>query len=193
MNQIPSNQDYYSHLVKESFFGKIYRSFILYPVLRLFTGSSFLDVGCGIGRMLSKGHPSSCLGIDINYNAIMHCRNIGLSAHLIPQNGLFPLEANAFHVVICDQVIEHLSSPRLLLSEIFRVLRPRGRLIVGVPCKKGFYSDPDHKTFYTKETLLSILRSFGFTPFITFYFPFPFAFFGNFFTFQYLYVILHKD
>lgn len=193
MSSLQESNDYFYYLIKESFFGKIYRSFILYPFLRSITGRCFLDVGCGIGRMLSTGCVSCCCGLDVNKNAIEYCKSLGKKAFLIPESGFFPLDSHSYSVAICDQVIEHLSCPKLLLSELYRVLKPGGRLIVGVPCMKGYLSDSDHKHYYTRSMLLEVITSAGFSKSFSFYFPFPFPVFGRFFSFQYLYVVLHKS
>lgn len=47
--------------------------------------------------------------------------------------GLPFLQSNQFDVVICEQVLEHLTEVRTPLVELHRVLRPGGLLILGVP------------------------------------------------------------
>lgn len=44
-----------------------------------------------------------------------------------------PREENAYDLVICTEVLEHLLWPHRVLQEIGRVLRPEGRVIVGIP------------------------------------------------------------
>jgi len=44
-----------------------------------------------------------------------------------------PFCDEAFDIVICEQVLEHLAHPENTLLEIGRVLRPGGLLILGVP------------------------------------------------------------
>ena len=185
--------DYFLHLINESWHGRFYRTSIRYPFLRFLTGNTFLDVGCGIGRMLSTGSSSSSLGLDINASAITHCRQKNLNVRLINPDGSFPVSSSSFDVVICDQVLEHIADPSFLLLEISRVLCTNGKFIVGVPCAKGYYSDPDHKIFYQLSNLVSTINSFGFFKSYHFYFPFPFPIFGRFFSFQYLYVVFRKS
>lgn len=99
-----------------------------------------LDVGVGRGRMIgyirSQGVAEliDFCGIDIKpndpgavydshlWNLVQGDVDIGL-----------PFESNKFDIVICEQVIEHLSNPEFALQEIGRVLRPDGLLVVGVP------------------------------------------------------------
>ena len=44
-----------------------------------------------------------------------------------------PYAAESADICICEQVIEHLEDPGLVLREIGRVLRPGGLLVLGVP------------------------------------------------------------
>lgn len=48
--------------------------------------------------------------------------------------GLPMVESNAYDIVICEQVIEHLEQPERLSAELFRILKPGGVAILGVPC-----------------------------------------------------------
>ncbi len=43
------------------------------------------------------------------------------------------LESSRYDVLICEQVLEHLYNPQIALSEMYRVLRPSGRMVLGVP------------------------------------------------------------
>src|SRR5205085_3091969 len=47
--------------------------------------------------------------------------------------GLPQLPSNAYDVVVCEQVLEHLQHCEDALAELVRVLRPSGLLVVGVP------------------------------------------------------------
>ncbi|MDC1403210.1 methyltransferase domain-containing protein [Crocinitomicaceae bacterium] len=44
-----------------------------------------------------------------------------------------PLEDNCFDVVFCNHVMEHVDDPNQCMSELFRVMRPRGWAIMQVP------------------------------------------------------------
>ncbi|QDU30150.1 hypothetical protein ETAA8_52690 [Anatilimnocola aggregata] len=47
--------------------------------------------------------------------------------------GLPCLESEAYDIIVCEQVLEHLHDPGLAMREMVRVLRPGGRLVWGVP------------------------------------------------------------
>lgn len=43
------------------------------------------------------------------------------------------LESNRYDLVVSEQVLEHLHNPHIALAEMYRVLRPGGRMVLGVP------------------------------------------------------------
>jgi SAM-dependent methyltransferase len=83
-----------------------------------------------------------------------------------------PFKNNTFDCVISSQVIEHIPYDDVLFTEMSRVLRPGGRLIIGTPdystvgwqlieplyglmAPGGYYDE--HITHYSRESLLEIL------------------------------------
>ncbi|MEZ5616582.1 MAG: methyltransferase domain-containing protein, partial [Rhodocyclaceae bacterium] len=83
-----------------------------------------------------------------------------------------PFDDGAFDAVVLDNVLEHIDRPEALLAEIRRVLEPDGRLLAGVPGRKGFALDPDHKVHYDEATLLRLLEHNGFACERVFHMPF---------------------
>ncbi len=189
MGSSTNYKEYHEYLKKTSFLGKIYRKVFLFPFLRFKTGPRFVDLGCGIGDFLSYGDKGS-VGLDTNIFNINFLKDKHLNGYHIEDDGIFPLKDNSFKVVISDQVLEHIVDPRKFISEIKRILKKGGKIIIGVPCKKGFQIDPDHKVFYELDNLKDLFLS---DPKIRitdyFYFPFPFKFFGKFIKIQSLYMI----
>lgn len=191
MNSPSSHQyrSYFEYLKVQSLFGRIYRRYFLYPHLLKKLGPVFLDVGCGVGLFLSCGSRQS-LGLDVNSYCVEWARTQGLNADLIGMDGSFPVHDSSFPAIMCDQVLEHIEDPGFLLSEIDRVLRPNGKVIIGIPLKKGFAADPDHKHPYNLSHLVETVNTYSSLNYSShFYFPFPIEFFGNFFSWQYLYVV----
>jgi SAM-dependent methyltransferase len=47
--------------------------------------------------------------------------------------GMPTLGSNRYDLVIAEQVLEHLHNPGLALAEMARIVRPGGRLVIGVP------------------------------------------------------------
>lgn len=100
-----------------------------------------LDIGTwdGVIRMYTEVHPGA---ETINYHAVdifpMGEDFVYKSAswtfhHIDLEQGLPGLEPERYNTVICEQVLEHLHNPRLALADMYRVLRPGGKLLLGVP------------------------------------------------------------
>ena len=151
--------EYFAYLAGRSRLGLIYRNHFLYPRLARHLDGDVLDVGCGIGDLL-RFRPGT-VGVDINPATVAFCQRDGLDVRLMQPDEL-PFAAAAFDRVVLDNVLEHLEAPAPLLTEITRVLRPGGRLIIGVPGIKGYAGDPDHKTFYDERRLVETLAHAGF-------------------------------
>lgn len=93
-----------------------------------------LDVGCGTGDFLRVARPRGwgVSGTEISPYATKAARTQELTVveGEVWEAG-FPSEA--FDVVTCWHVIEHASSPRRVVEEIHRVLRPGGWLVLATP------------------------------------------------------------
>lgn len=73
-----------------------------------------------------------------------------------------PLESNTFDCVICSEVIEHIGQPHLALTEIFRVLKPGGLLLLSSPFLYPIHGDPADYGRYTGQYYNDQLKSIGF-------------------------------
>jgi SAM-dependent methyltransferase len=164
-------KEYFEYLNKRSHLGFLYRKYWLYPRLSKLLVGKTLDVGCGVGDMLSFRPDTT--GVDINPLTVEWCRSQGRDVFEMIEDVL-PFASGSFQSVMLDNVIEHLYEPTALLSEIYRVLHPGGTLVVGVPGLRGYASDADHKTFYDKEKLVDVMNAAGFTMSRLMYLPFPF-------------------
>lgn len=153
------HDQYFDYLKGRSRLGGWYRRHWLYPRLARRLRGSTLDIGCGIGDMLAF-RPAT-IGTDINPRTVEYCRSIGLEAHLMEPDRL-PFEAGRFDSALLDNVLEHVPQPAALLDDVRRVLKPGGRLLVGVPGRRGWDSDPDHKVRYDERSLSDCLQRAGF-------------------------------
>lgn len=104
-----------------------------------FSGKKVLDVGAGNGYVLSKyaQEGAHVVGADITKKAIDLCRKrfglLGLEGNFVLGNAeTLPFEPESFDCVCCMGVLHHTPSPRKAVDEIFRVLKPGGRLIAMV-------------------------------------------------------------
>ncbi len=153
------HRKYFEYLRQRSRFALFYRNYWLYPRLSKELHGHVLDVGCGVGDLLAF-RPNTT-GVDINPHTVAWCRSNGLDVHEMI-NDVLPFEDQLFQGAVLDNVLEHIADPRALLSEISRVLVSKGVLVVGVPGKRGYAADSDHKIFYEKALLVEVLGYAGF-------------------------------
>jgi SAM-dependent methyltransferase len=150
---------YFDYLMRRSRLGQFYRRHLLYPRLVKRLRGRLLDVGCGIGDMISFHQDS--VGVDINQRTVDYCRQRGAEAYVMEPDRL-PFAESTFDSLLLDNVLEHIAEPEPLLAEARRVLRPGGRLLVGVPGQRGWDSDPDHKVHYDEAALVTRMAASGF-------------------------------
>lgn len=150
---------YFNYLQSRSRLGLAYRNLVLYPRLCRHLHGRALDVGCGIGDLL-RFRPETH-GVDINPRTVAWCNQNGLKASLMEPDCL-PFSASDFDSAILDNVLEHIEHPSALLAEVHRVVKPGGTFLVGVPGRKGYACDADHKVFYDSERLTAVVTQAGF-------------------------------
>lgn len=155
MNQ----QEYFNYLKSRSRLADLYRRKLLYPALAKQFSGKVLDVGCGIGDFLA--FRENTVGIDINTFNVQYCKERNLEAYEI-KNGVYPFAEKVFDGVILDNVLEHLPDPIPTIREVSRVLKSKGVFIIGVPGKKGYTMDSDHKHFYDESKLEKLLKEHGY-------------------------------
>lgn len=101
-----------------------------------------VDVGCGNGAYTAAiaGDASSVVGIDIERQWLTaFCSRQEDQAARVPlaQSAAeyLPLAGASFDVAFCIETLEHVRDERRALDELFRILRPGGRLVLIVPNK----------------------------------------------------------
>ncbi len=151
---------------------------------RVPAGARVLDVGCGEGRFTAELARAGreAVGIDVAAEPLRraHARARGgaLDLRLVPADGPWPLEDVSFDAVWAGEVVEHVADTAGWLSEVRRVLRSGGSLVLSTPAHdrlaravlgvsaRAFAArfDPrsEHLRFYTRRALAALLEDFGF-------------------------------
>ncbi|MBW3015151.1 glycosyltransferase [Candidatus Woesearchaeota archaeon] len=134
---------------------------------------AILDVGCGSSKIMQQLNQG--IGLDILFKKLRYLKKTN---KYLSQGSVFalPFKDDKFDIVICSQVIEHIPADDIIFTELKRVLRKGGILIIGTPDYKkltwrfiewiygkvmpGAYAD-EHITHYTKKSLKRKLKQFG--------------------------------
>lgn len=128
------------------------------PSLTRFTGR-VLDVGCG-----SKPYKSYCLnvseyiGLEIDTLENRHRKK----ADFFYDGSVFPFENNSFDCILNNEVFEHVFNPVEFLSEINRVLKKDGLLLISVPFVWDEHEQPHDYARYSSFGLKYLLEKAGF-------------------------------
>ena len=88
-----------------------------------------LDFGCGGGYVLNSIKCKKKFGIEINPSAKKQATKFGIQIH----ESLSEVHDNSLDVVISNSALEHIDSPRVVLSEFNRILKKNGKLMISVP------------------------------------------------------------
>lgn len=155
------------------------RAFLLAHVA---PGDTVLDLGCGAGELsaalLQDG--ATPIAVDVAHEALRRARERvpGLDARLWRPGRPLPVEDASVDVAWAGEVIEHVVDVAPWLSEVRRVLRPRGTLLLTTPdhgpvtllalalsprrFAAHFEPRSDHVRFLSRRTLRELLDDLGF-------------------------------
>ena len=134
---------------------------------RLPAGARLLDLGCGRGEFL-RGFRRCGLdacGADQSDLARRLCPEADVRIADL-ENAAIPFDDNSFDVLYSKSVLEHFYYPERIVREIYRVLKPGGRVISMVPDweynYRIYYEDYTHRTPFTLTSLRDISIIHGF-------------------------------
>ncbi len=130
--------------------------FIAFSYLR--SCRNILDVACGQGRFIEQDR-SRISGIDSSSETVRLCLEKGYKV-IQGDARKMPFEDEGFFGVHCAHLLEHFLplDAHKLLSEMDRVLKPQGILIIRSPLlHSGFYDDFTHIKPYNPEAIMHYL------------------------------------
>ncbi len=126
-----------------------------------------LDVGCGTGaNLLLLSEYGQAEGVDVSEDALAFCRARGLDNVKQGAGEELPYENGTFDLVTAFDVVEHMDDDLAGLSEMRRVLRPGGRVLLFVPTFMFLWGLQDevsnHRRRYRLPGLCRVLEQAGF-------------------------------
>lgn len=153
--------------------------------LDLKPGDVVLDAGCGLGRHLCQlaimpglkifGIDMSTESLAASYKSLDSMTYRQSDDYLLSVADItkLPFADASFDCVICSEVMEHIPDHEKALSELDRILKPKGTLVVSVPrffaericwlISWDYYNDKGgHIRIYKKKQLKKMLTGQGF-------------------------------
>lgn len=117
-----------------------------------------LDVGCGTKPYETLFSVTEYVGLDIDSE---ESRKRSIADHLY-DGKKFPFADESFDSILCNQVLEHVFNPGEFMSEILRVLKPGGKLLLTVPFVWDEHEQPFDYARYSSFGLHDLLEKHGF-------------------------------
>lgn len=120
---------------------------------------NILDIGCGnmpYKSILLKNEGTKYTGLDIKseiYDIVNDKDKIFWDGKTIP------IKDNTYDTIICTELLEHTQNADEILSEIFRVLKPDGKVFITVPFIWPVHEAPYDEYRYTPYSLKRIVET----------------------------------
>lgn len=104
------------------------------------SGQTVLDLGCRDGVLGEKliSNKNIVHGMDASERALKLAEEKGIKVKLCDLEKEFDLPGDFFDVVTAGEIIEHIYNIDKFLSEIYRVLKPEGILVLSTPNLAAF-------------------------------------------------------
>lgn len=114
------------------------------------SGAILLDLGCGTRpfQNLYESRSSFSVGTDVPFSQHdTRAVDVYSIAHALP------FDDAVFDIVLCTEMLEHVPDPGAVMSEIRRVLKPGGRLVMTTPFLVPLHEEPYDFFRYTSHGL----------------------------------------
>lgn len=152
--------------------------YLLLETMHLTPLDYLLEIGCGGGVLLSEVLKTGCKAVGIDHSpemiSLARANNLvsienGKLEVILGDAGSIPFHDNLFSVIVMTGVFQFLPNPDVVLQEILRVLKPKGRLYIFAGSKemKGTVAAPEpfasRLRFYEKDELKKLVSEKGYS------------------------------
>ena len=139
-------------------------------------GSRILEIGSGLGHLVAQLEQNFIpYAIDINHWAVIESKKVAeKTRHVVSRAEDLPYKNEAFSVIICKHVVEHLEDPAHAILEMGRIAAMGGLLLLATPNldsparvwkkeKWVGYQDPTHISLKSPAEWLGLIKKAGFS------------------------------
>jgi len=114
-----------------------------------------VDIGCGKGWVTKDLPFATVFYTDIS---VKQLKSVSGKTIFVADAEVLPMKDSTADVVVCSDVLEHVLVPKKMASEITRILRHNGMLLLAVPWEQDLsaYDDPRYEKRYEFVHLRSI-------------------------------------
>lgn len=124
---------------------------------------TIVDFGCGNGGILSILPATRRVGIEIHTPSAAEASRKGIDVYASTDC----LPDQVADLAISHHALEHVQNPHAVLCELFRVLKPSGRLVLALPSeprRQGWHVTLDrHLYSWNPRTISALVTDCGFT------------------------------
>lgn len=121
-----------------------------------------VELACGVSyfcQMASKKY-KEVWGLDFSALAMQKMKNQFPNVNYVVGDACnTPFRDSYFDVVVAGEIIEHLEHPKKLISEMYRIVRNRGMIILSTP--KIEFNDPEHLWEINESDLEILFKNYG--------------------------------
>jgi SAM-dependent methyltransferase len=122
-----------------------------FQLISKYATGKLLDLGCGDVALYEMYRPLVSDSICVDWGGTFH--DVSFLDYEFNLNEPFPIEDDYFDTILLTDVLEHISNPDNVWKEMTRVLKPEGKIIIGVPFIHLIHEAPYDYFRYTEFML----------------------------------------
>jgi len=116
-----------------------------------------LELGSGLSPVMK--HTDRMVYSDLSFIALKQLKEkLGRGIYVVADGVNLPFKSGFFSHVICSEVLEHIPNDGQVMSEMARVMRLSGRLMITFPHRKAYYTFDDRFVSHLRRYELSEVK-----------------------------------